>query len=165
LSPSPSRITAIIFFSFLFNERLRSQPLCNIHSESFTIAAGPRQCSHSQVRFLRDSWPHFTVSGSRLPHPKRSRSPYLYSPGTGWPIYTPRHWVPFSSPPRTRRCTVYTVRSPSLCSLGSEQHRKHRFQKFLHCRWSVCESLPTDFRFLSSRSHTTDSVYVCTSQY
>jgi hypothetical protein len=36
----------------------------------------------------------------------RTRSPYLYPPGTGWPRYTPRHWVPFSSPPITRRVTV-----------------------------------------------------------
>jgi hypothetical protein len=31
---------------------------------SFTIAAGPRQRSHSQVRAPRDSWPNFTVSDS-----------------------------------------------------------------------------------------------------
>jgi hypothetical protein len=36
---------------------------------SFTIAAGPHQRSHSQIRFPRDSWPHFTVSDSRLPKP------------------------------------------------------------------------------------------------
>jgi hypothetical protein len=36
----------------------------------------------------------------------RDRSPYFYPPGTGWPNYTPRHWVPFSSPPTTRRATV-----------------------------------------------------------
>jgi hypothetical protein len=36
----------------------------------------------------------------------RARSPYLYPPGTGWPDYTPRHWVPFSSPPTTRSATV-----------------------------------------------------------
>jgi hypothetical protein len=36
----------------------------------------------------------------------RARSPYLYPPGTGWPSYTPRHWVPFSSPPTTRRATA-----------------------------------------------------------
>jgi hypothetical protein len=36
----------------------------------------------------------------------RVRAPNLYPPGTGWPGYTPRHWVPFSSPPRTRRATV-----------------------------------------------------------
>jgi hypothetical protein len=29
----------------------------------------------------------------------RARSPYLYPPGTVWPSYTPRHWVPFSSTP------------------------------------------------------------------
>jgi hypothetical protein len=35
----------------------------------------------------------------------RARSPYLYPPGTGRPGYTPRHWVPFSSPSATRRAT------------------------------------------------------------
>jgi hypothetical protein len=32
----------------------------------FTIAAGPRQRSHSWVRVPLDSWPYFTVSDSRL---------------------------------------------------------------------------------------------------
>jgi hypothetical protein len=36
----------------------------------------------------------------------RARSPYLYPPGTRWPSYTPKHWIPFSSPPTTRRTTV-----------------------------------------------------------
>jgi hypothetical protein len=36
----------------------------------------------------------------------RTRSPYLYLPGTEWPSYTPRHWFPFSSPPTTRRAAV-----------------------------------------------------------
>jgi hypothetical protein len=36
----------------------------------------------------------------------RARSPYLYPPGTGWPGYTPRHWVRFPSPPTSRRDTV-----------------------------------------------------------
>jgi hypothetical protein len=35
----------------------------------------------------------------------RARSPYLYPLVTGWPNYTPRHWIPFSSPPTTRRAT------------------------------------------------------------
>jgi hypothetical protein len=34
---------------------------------SFTIAAGPRQRSHSRVRVSWDSGPYFTVSDSRLP--------------------------------------------------------------------------------------------------
>jgi hypothetical protein len=69
---------------------------------SFTIVAGPHQRSHSQVWVLWDSWPYFTVSDSRLPQP----GGYLYSPGTGWPSYTSRYWVPSSSPPMTRRATV-----------------------------------------------------------
>jgi hypothetical protein len=36
----------------------------------------------------------------------RVRPPYLYPPGTRWPIYTPRHGVPFWSSPTTRRNTV-----------------------------------------------------------
>jgi hypothetical protein len=36
----------------------------------------------------------------------RPRSPCLYPSETGWLSYIPRHWVPFSSPPTTRRATV-----------------------------------------------------------
>jgi hypothetical protein len=46
---------------------------------SFTVAAGPRQRSHSQVRLPRDSWPHFTVSGSRLSKPGKL-GPRIYNP-------------------------------------------------------------------------------------
>jgi hypothetical protein len=35
-----------------------------------------------------------------------ARYPYLYPSGTGWPSYTTRHWMPFSSPPTTSRATV-----------------------------------------------------------
>jgi hypothetical protein len=35
-----------------------------------------------------------------------ARSPYLHHPWTGWLGYTPRHWVPFPSPPTIRRSTV-----------------------------------------------------------
>jgi hypothetical protein len=34
------------------------------------------------------------------------RSTYLYPPRTGCPSFNPRHWVPFSSPPTTRRAIV-----------------------------------------------------------
>jgi hypothetical protein len=46
---------------------------------SFTIAAGLRQRSHFQVRALRDSWPHFTVSVLRLPQPG-GPGPRIYIP-------------------------------------------------------------------------------------
>jgi hypothetical protein len=47
---------------------------------SFTIAASPRQRNHSQVRVPLESWPHFSVSDSRLPQPG----------GPGLRIYTPQ---------------------------------------------------------------------------
>jgi hypothetical protein len=53
---------------------------------SFTIAAGPRQCSHSRVRVPRDSRPYFIVSDSRLF---------------------------FSSPPTTRSATVEVLEPSS----------------------------------------------------
>jgi hypothetical protein len=57
---------------------------------SFTIAAGPRQPNHSQVRVPRDSKPYFTVSDSRLLQPAGSGPP-----GTGWPSYAPGTGFPF----------------------------------------------------------------------
>jgi hypothetical protein len=47
----------------------------------FTIATGPRQRSHSQVRVPRDSLPHFTVSDLRLPQPG-GPGPGIYNPQT-----------------------------------------------------------------------------------
>jgi hypothetical protein len=52
---------------------------------------------------------HDPISLSQIrDYPKSGipRPPYLYPPGTGWPSYIPRHWVPFSSPPTTHRSTV-----------------------------------------------------------
>jgi hypothetical protein len=56
---------------------------------------------------------HILLSQIRDSPPWRARSPYLYPPGTWWPSYTPRHWVPFSSPPTTRRATVEVLEPAS----------------------------------------------------
>jgi hypothetical protein len=64
----------------------------------FTIAPGPRQRSHSRVQVSRDSW-HILLTQIR-------DYPIWRAPGTGWPSYTSRHWVPFWSPPTTRRVTM-----------------------------------------------------------
>jgi hypothetical protein len=48
-----------------------------------------------------------------IPSTWRVRSPYLYPPGTAWTSYTPRHWVPSSSPTTSRRATVQ-VFEPAL---------------------------------------------------
>jgi hypothetical protein len=100
---------------------------------SFTIAAVPRQRSHSQVLVPRDSWPNFTLSDLRLLQPG-GPSPRICLPqGTGWPGCTPRHWVPFSSPPTIRRATVevfdlsstHSQRTiDSLCSIRTD-HTKN----------------------------------------
>jgi hypothetical protein len=73
---------------------------------SFIIAAGPRQRSHSRVRVPRDSWPHFTVSHSRLPQ-SGGPVPRIYIPQEeGGPVIPPRHCAPYSSPPTIRRATL-----------------------------------------------------------
>jgi hypothetical protein len=51
----------------------------------------------------RDSRPYFIAPILETRPTWRARSPYLYPPGTGWPSYTPGHWVPFPSPLTTRR--------------------------------------------------------------
>jgi hypothetical protein len=62
---------------------------------SFTIAAGPRQCSNSRIRVERNSRQYFTVSDSRLPQPGgpgprifilQEQSGPVISPGTGFPF-------------------------------------------------------------------------------
>jgi hypothetical protein len=49
------------------------------------------QCNHSMVRVAQNPKPYFTVSSKTSPT-WRVRFSYLYSPGIGWPSYTPRHW-------------------------------------------------------------------------
>jgi hypothetical protein len=71
----------------------------------------------SRVLVPRDSGPYFAVSHSRLPLTWSARFPYLYTPRTGWPSYTPKHWVPFSSPPATHRATVEVLEPASTRTL------------------------------------------------
>jgi hypothetical protein len=46
---------------------------------SFTIAAGPRQRSHSLARIPRNSWPHFIVSDSRPPNLEGQVPVFIFS--------------------------------------------------------------------------------------
>jgi hypothetical protein len=50
---------------------------------SFTIIAGPRQRSHSQIRVPRDSDIFYSLR-FETPPTWKARSLYLYPPGTGW---------------------------------------------------------------------------------
>jgi hypothetical protein len=78
----------------------------------------------------------------------RTRYPSLYPPGKGWPSYTPRHWVPFLSPPTTRRATVAVFEPAStrgstttklLVLVIGSQHRSHRKHLFRYCVFSRCQ--------------------------
>jgi hypothetical protein len=67
LATNPPRLTTSNFPT----EHLRLKSLCNILSHErlglwFTIAAGPHQHSHSEVRVPRDSLPHFTPDWDKV---------------------------------------------------------------------------------------------------
>jgi hypothetical protein len=72
----------------------------------FTIVAGSRQRSHSQVRVTRDLWRHFTVYDSRLPQPG-GPGPCIYIlPEQGGPVLPPVTGFPFRRLLRLDRATV-----------------------------------------------------------
>jgi hypothetical protein len=61
----------------------------------FKITAGPHQRSHSRVRVLRDSWPHFTVTDLRFPQTGRP-GPRIYIPQEQvGPVIPPDTGFPF----------------------------------------------------------------------
>jgi hypothetical protein len=91
---------------------------------SFTIAAGPRQRSHSRVRVPRDSWPYFTFPDSRLPQPGGPGS-RICIPREGWHGYNPKLWVPFSSSPTPRRATV-EVFDPASTQVNSSPNNNDK---------------------------------------
>jgi hypothetical protein len=62
----------------------------------------------------------------------RVRSLYLYSPGTGWPSYTSRHWVHFSSSPPIRRVTVEVFEPASTRGL---LYFKVKSKSKSYCDW------------------------------
>jgi hypothetical protein len=57
----------------------------------------------------------------------RARSPYIYPPETGWPTYTARHWVSFSSPPTTRRAAVGVITAVIM--------KNYIFRDITHLAW------------------------------
>jgi hypothetical protein len=65
----------------------------------------------SEFRGTRD---HILLSRIRDSPNLEGQAPHLYSTGTGWHSHTPRHWVPFSSPPTTRRATVEVFEPASI---------------------------------------------------
>jgi hypothetical protein len=138
-------------FFFLLEILLRQVRVCYFVAPSLTR----RQVRNLLLLVLasavtRDTRPYFIVPILETPPTWRNRSPYLYPPGTGWPRYTPGHWVPFPSPLTTSRATVevfYPASTrDSLCFyqgttlakldgrvLWRGPHWKRRIQHNLHC--------------------------------
>jgi hypothetical protein len=88
------------------SEPLRSLPLCNILSDGgwvcrlqLLLALASAAILGSDSRGTHDHILLYQFGGS----PNMEDQ---VPPGTGWPSFTPRHWVPFSSPPTTRRAMV-----------------------------------------------------------
>jgi hypothetical protein len=78
--PSGHQDQIFIIVSCRFLEVGRPPPHLDVRTGlSFTLAAGPRQRSHSRVWVPRDSWLYFTVSDSRLPQPG-GPGPCIYVP-------------------------------------------------------------------------------------
>jgi hypothetical protein len=60
-----------------------------------------------------------------IPLTWRARSPYLYPLGRRWSSYTPRHWIPFSSPPTARRATVEVFEPASTRGSLTPKSKSH----------------------------------------
>jgi hypothetical protein len=106
-------VTGLLIWSALSDERA---------GLSFRIAAGPRQRNRSQVRVRWNSWPYFTVSDSKLSQTGGPGARIYIPQEQGDPVIHPRHWVPFSSPPTTRRATVEGFEPTSDCQLRNSAH-------------------------------------------
>jgi hypothetical protein len=70
-----------------------------------------------------------------IPQTWRARSPYLYPRGTGWPGYTPGHWVHFLSP-MTLRDEVEVLEPPSNLASLICGFRLHIFLFLIFFLWS-----------------------------
>jgi hypothetical protein len=81
---------------------------------SFTISAGPRQRSHSQVRVPLDSRPHFTVSDSRLHQPGPGSCIYIPQE-QGGPVILPGSGFPFRRPLRLDSASTRDFLSSAIC--------------------------------------------------
>jgi hypothetical protein len=91
---------------------------------SFTIAAGPRQRSLSQVRVPRDLRPRCTLSDSRLPQPKGPGSRIYIAQEQGGPVVPPgtgSQETSYVSSTRTNRLMLFG----EIIALCCENHAEH----------------------------------------
>jgi hypothetical protein len=114
LVPSPLRLTARYFFQL---NTCRHSPYVTSSLTSGWVCRSQLQLVLASAFILRSesrrTHDHILLSYIRDFLNLEPRSPYLYPPRTGWPSYSPRHWVPLPSPSTTRRATV-NVFEPSF---------------------------------------------------
>jgi hypothetical protein len=84
---------------------------------SFTVAAGPLQRSHSRSE-SRGTDEHILLSQIRDSPNLEVQVPVFISPRNSESQLYPHHWVPFSSPPTTRRAAVEAFESASTRGTG-----------------------------------------------
>jgi hypothetical protein len=94
---------------------------CNVRTGlSFRVATGPRQRSHSRPRVLWDSTRFVTP-----PNLEGQVSIFTSPPRRLAGLY-PRQWVPFSTPPTTRRATVEIFEPASTQGLNHNSKSKSK---------------------------------------
>jgi hypothetical protein len=81
------------------------------------------------------AWLYFPVSDSRLPQPGGPGLSVFMSPSDRVPSYTPRHLVPFSSPPTTRRATMEVLEPASTRGSGRTESESESESELLHVWW------------------------------
>jgi hypothetical protein len=133
-------------FSFSLNFSLASWE-CYFVAPSLTTG---RVCNLLLLLVLasavpRDSRLFFIVPILETPPTWKARSPYLYPPGTGWPSYTPGHWVPFPSSLTTRRDYGGGTDHGSL-TLPGIQFNSRCFLLLAKLRWRYANPPPRGHR-------------------
>jgi hypothetical protein len=107
LSVRPLRLTTSIFFHLntCFHTPYVTSSLTRgwVRSLQLLLVLASTVILSSDSRGTRD---HILLSQIQDSPNLEGQVPYLRPPGTGTPSYTPRHWVPVSSPPTTRRVMV-----------------------------------------------------------
>jgi hypothetical protein len=121
---------------------------------SLTIAAGPHQSSHSQAQVPRVSWPHFTVSDSKIPQPggpglhiyiPQEQGGQVIPPGTGFRFIrllrlAGRRWR-YANPPPHGEPTIKLIVLVTEPWHGPNKNFFPHYCVFSRCRGNVSTEL------------------------
>jgi hypothetical protein len=106
-------------YSRYITSSLRRRCVCRLQLllvlASAVILGSESSGNHDQIYYLR----------FETPPTWRARSPYLYRPGTGWPSYNRRHWVPFRRLLRLAGLRWMFHTGTYIYIVSRRMHRKH----------------------------------------